>query len=97
MLQTLEILEKFYNRSKSSLRDLPSFVHLIVFLIVLLAGVLTLNFEVFRVIRFGDLMLLFFSLVISIHWYGQKMQEAGYNDAIKEKAYMMKLRKDETV
>lgn len=48
-------------------------------------AVLSLNFEVFRVLRFGDLLLLIVAFMVGIHWYGQKMQEVGYKDALKEK------------
>lgn len=74
----------FYNRGKHSLRTLPSLLHLLLFLAVVMLAIFTLNFEVFRVVRIGDLFLLVFALVIGIHWYGQKMLEAGYKDAMKK-------------
>lgn len=73
----------FYNRTKGSLRTLPSFLHFVLFIAVVLLAVLTFNFEVFRVIRFGDLVLFVFALIIAVHWYGQRMQEVGYKDGVK--------------
>ena len=77
----------FYDRSKHTMKALPSFFHLSLFLTFVLIAVLSLNFEVFRVLRLGDLLLLILAFVIGVHWYGQKMQEVGYRDALKDKKY----------
>ena len=79
MLQTVSL---FLARSKQSVRTLPSLFHLFLFLSAVLIAILSLNFEVFRVIRLGDLLILLFALLISIHWYGQKMLETGYKEGM---------------
>ncbi len=80
-----ETFSLFYNRSKHTMRSLPSLFHLFFFLLFVLIGVLSLNFEVFRVLRLGDLLIILVSLFVGLHWYGQKMQEAGYRNALKQK------------
>lgn len=73
----------FYSRSKGTMKVLPSLFHLSLFLAAVMIAVLSFNFEVFRVLRIGDLLIILFAIIIGIHWYGQKMQEAGYQEALK--------------
>lgn len=74
----------FYNRSKRTMKSIPSLFHLFIFLSFVIVAVLSLNFEVFRVLRIGDALIILMAILVGMHWYGQKMQEAGYQDALKQ-------------
>lgn len=78
-----ETFSLFYDRSRHTMKALPSIFHLAFFLSVVLLAVFSLNFEVFRVVRFGDLLLILIAFLIGVHWYGQKMQETGYREALR--------------
>lgn len=77
-------LQRQVRKHRKTFRELPSLVHLGIFVLFVLLSVMSFNFEVFRVIRVGDLFLLFFAFMIGVQWYGQKMLEEGYRNAMKE-------------
>jgi hypothetical protein len=74
------------SKSRKNFRELPSFLHLALFLFAVLIAVMSFNFEVFRVIRLGDLLLVFFAFLIGVNWYGQRMLETGYKDGMRKAA-----------
>lgn len=68
---------------KPRVKKFPSFLHLILFLTLVCFSVLSLNFEVLRVIRLGDLLLMLVAFFVGVHWYGQKMLDEGFQNGVK--------------
>jgi hypothetical protein len=86
-------LYKIADKSRDSVKSLPSIIHLFLFVTFATLAVLSINFEVFRVIRFGDLFIIIFALMIGVQWYGQRMMESGYEDGLKTAAEKVKASK----
>ena len=98
MLYTIRHMHKqqiiqFADRSLDSLKTLPALFHLLFFVVFVMFAVLSINFEVFRVIRIGDLFIIIFAFIIGVNWYGQRMQETGYQDGIRKATETVKQRK----
>jgi hypothetical protein len=86
-------IRKFTAKSKDSLQLLPMIFHLFVFVTFVMLAVLSFNFEVFRVVRLGDLFIIIFAYVIGVNWYGQRMLEAGYQDGLRKATESVKPQK----
>lgn len=80
-------------RSRNTARTLPAIFHLFLFIMIVMIVVLSLNFEILRVLRIGDLLILIFAFLVGVNWYGQKMQEEGYKNGIQKAAESVKNRK----
>lgn len=72
-----------FRKSRKNFRELPALLQLGVFILLVLISVMSLNFEVFRVVRIGDLMIIVFAYMIGVNWYGQRMLEEGYKNGRK--------------
>jgi len=82
MLQ--QLLTNLIERSRATMKSLPVFFHFILFITAIMIAILSINFEVFRVMRIGDLFILIFAFLVGVNWYGQRMQEEGYRNGLRK-------------